>query len=225
MSIILETNGLSRRFGGLLAVDRLDLKIEEGAIWAIIGPNGAGKTTAFNLITGLIAPSAGSVYYAGRDVTGAPMHSLVQAGIVRTFQNIRLFPLMTALENVVTGAHARLSSHPVGAIYDAHHGLTNAVFMPYVLAFNRAAVEDKLARAGAYLGLKNPTGAGFLDWTLALREELKIPHTADALGVGVDKLDRLSAMAAEDPSCGGNPVPVDAAALKRLYERSLAGTV
>jgi len=116
LSVILETNGLSRRFGGLLAVDRLDLKIEEGAIWAIIGPNGAGKTTAFNLITGLIAPSAGTVHYRGKDVTGQPMHSLVQAGIVRTFQNIRLFPLMTALENVVTGAHARLSTHPVGAI-------------------------------------------------------------------------------------------------------------
>ena len=116
MSVILETNGLSRRFGGLLAVDRLDLKIEEGAIWAIIGPNGAGKTTAFNLITGLFAPSAGSVHYAGRDVTGEPMHSLVQAGIVRTFQNIRLFPLMTALENVVTGAHARLNSHPISTI-------------------------------------------------------------------------------------------------------------
>jgi len=116
LSVLLETSGLSRRFGGLLAVDRLDLKIEEGAIWAIIGPNGAGKTTAFNLITGLLAPSAGSVRYAGQDVTGQPMHSLVAAGIVRTFQNIRLFPMMTALENVVTGAHTRLYSHPFATI-------------------------------------------------------------------------------------------------------------
>lgn len=116
MTTLLETSGLTRRFGGLVAVDDLELRIEEGAIWAIIGPNGAGKTTAFNVITGLLAPSGGRVRYAGNDVTGQPVHRLVQAGIARTFQNIRLFPLMTALENVVTGAHARLSSHPFGTI-------------------------------------------------------------------------------------------------------------
>jgi branched-chain amino acid transport system ATP-binding protein len=116
VTTLLETSGLTRRFGGLVAVDDLELRIEEGAIWAIIGPNGAGKTTAFNVITGLLAPSGGRVRYAGNDVTGQPVHRLVQAGIARTFQNIRLFPLMTALENVVTGAHARLSSHPFGTI-------------------------------------------------------------------------------------------------------------
>jgi len=116
VTTLLETCGLTRRFGGLVAVDGLELRIEEGAIWAIIGPNGAGKTTAFNVITGFLAPSDGRVRYAGRDVTGQPVHRLVQAGIARTFQNIRLFPLMTALENVVTGAHARLSSHPFGTI-------------------------------------------------------------------------------------------------------------
>jgi ABC-type branched-subunit amino acid transport system ATPase component len=116
VSALLETAGLTRRFGGLVAVADLELKVEEGSIWAIIGPNGAGKTTAFNVITGFLAPSGGTVRYAGRDVTGQPAHRLVQQGIARTFQNIRLFPLMTALENVVTGAHARLNSHPFGAI-------------------------------------------------------------------------------------------------------------
>jgi branched-chain amino acid transport system ATP-binding protein len=116
VTALLETTGLTRRFGGLVAVDDLELKVEEGAIWAIIGPNGAGKTTAFNVITGFLAPSVGRVRYAGRDVTGQPVHRLVQQGIARTFQNIRLFPLMTALENVVTGAHARLNGHPFGAI-------------------------------------------------------------------------------------------------------------
>jgi branched-chain amino acid transport system ATP-binding protein len=116
VTALLETTGLTRRFGGLVAVDDLDLQIEEGSIWAIIGPNGAGKTTAFNVITGFLAPSGGMVRYAGRDVTGQPAHRLVQQGIARTFQNIRLFPLMTTLENVVTGAHARLNSHPFGAI-------------------------------------------------------------------------------------------------------------
>jgi branched-chain amino acid transport system ATP-binding protein len=116
VTALLETAGLTRRFGGLVAVDDLELKVEEGSIWAIIGPNGAGKTTAFNVITGFLAPSGGRVRYAGRDVTGQPAHRLVQQGIARTFQNIRLFPLMTALENVVTGAHVRLNSHPFGAI-------------------------------------------------------------------------------------------------------------
>jgi branched-chain amino acid transport system ATP-binding protein len=116
VAALLETSGLTRRFGGLVAVDDLELKVEEGSIWAIIGPNGAGKTTAFNVITGFLAPSGGTVRYSGRDVTGLPAHRLVQQGIARTFQNIRLFPLMTALENVVTGAHARLSSHPFEAI-------------------------------------------------------------------------------------------------------------
>jgi branched-chain amino acid transport system ATP-binding protein len=116
VTALLETTGLTRRFGGLVAVDDLELQIEEGSIWAIIGPNGAGKTTAFNVISGFLAPSGGMVRYAGRDVTGQPAHRLVQQGIARTFQNIRLFALMTTLENVVTGAHARLNSHPFGAI-------------------------------------------------------------------------------------------------------------
>ena len=118
--MLLETSGLTRRFGGLLAVDNLDMQVEEGRIWAIIGPNGAGKTTAFNLITGLLVPSAGRVRFGGQDITGRPMHNLVQAGIARTFQNIRVFPLMSALENVVTGAHARLKSHPFGSILGLH---------------------------------------------------------------------------------------------------------
>jgi branched-chain amino acid transport system ATP-binding protein len=112
MTTILETKGLTRRFGGLVAVDGLDLKVEEGAIWAIIGPNGAGKTTAFNVVTGFYRPSAGSVHFDGDDVTHEPVHRLVKRGIARTFQNIRLFPFMTALENVATGAHSRLSSRP-----------------------------------------------------------------------------------------------------------------
>lgn len=116
MTALLQTVGLTRRFGGLVAVDDLELKVEEGSIWAIIGPNGAGKTTAFNIITGFLTPSGGTVRYSGREITGQPAHHLVQRGIARTFQNIRLFPLMTALENVVTGAHARLKSHPFGAI-------------------------------------------------------------------------------------------------------------
>jgi alcohol dehydrogenase len=114
-------------------------------------------------------------------------------------------------------------SHPVGAVYDSHHGLCNAVFMPYVLAFNRPAIEERMIRLARYLGLADASTEGVIDWVLALRKELAIPHTADAIGVKTADLDMLSAMAAEDPSCGGNPVPLDAKSLKRLYEVSLAG--
>jgi alcohol dehydrogenase class IV len=116
-------------------------------------------------------------------------------------------------------------SHPVGAIYDSHHGLTNAVFMPYVLVFNRAAIEKRIAAVARYLGLAQPTFGGFLEWVLKLRQDLQIPHTCRELGVEEKRLDELSRMAAEDPTAGGNPVALDAAKLKGLYERALAGRV
>ena len=118
MNALLEAKNLRRQFGGVIAVDGLDLSIPEGSIWGIIGPNGAGKTTVFNVVTGFLRPSAGSVRFAGDEVTGEAAHRLVKRGIARTFQNIRLFPLMTALENVVTGAHARLASQPWSSILD-----------------------------------------------------------------------------------------------------------
>ena len=116
-------------------------------------------------------------------------------------------------------------SHPVGAIYDAHHGLTNAVFMPYVLVHNRKAVEGRIAAVGRYLGLAKPGFDGFLNWVLELRKELKIPHSCRELGVEESRLDELATMAAADPTAGGNPVAVDAAAMKKLYQAAMAGIV
>ncbi len=116
-------------------------------------------------------------------------------------------------------------SHPVGAVYDTHHGLTNAVFMPYVLVFNRTAVEERLTRLAAYIGLKNPSFQAVLDWTLALREEFKMPHKLGGLGVDDKKLDLLSQMAANDPTAGGNPVPVGVPELRGLFEAALEGRV
>ncbi len=129
----------------------------------------------------------------------------------------------TAFQKGLGAIHAL--SHPVGAVYDSHHGLTNAVFMPYVLAFNRSAIEDRIVRLARYLGLDTPTFDGFLEWVLALRQELKIPHTCRDLGVEEKRLDELSTMAAQDPCAGGNPVPLDAAKLKGLYQAALAGRV
>lgn len=114
-------------------------------------------------------------------------------------------------------------SHPVGAVYDTHHGLTNAVFMPYVLAFNRKAVEDKIAALARYIGLKDTSFTGFLDWVLALRRELSVPHTLKDLGVADDRIDMLAEMATADPSAGTNPVPVGVKEHRTLLEMSFAG--
>ena len=114
-------------------------------------------------------------------------------------------------------------SHPVGAVYDTHHGLTNAVFMPYVLAFNRKAIEDKIVALARYIGLKDASFTGFLDWVLALRQELFVPHTLKDLGVADDRIDMLAEMATADPSAGTNPIPVGVKEHRTLLEMTFAG--
>ena len=128
----------------------------------------------------------------------------------------------TAFQKALGAMHAM--SHPVGALYDTHHGLTNAVFMPYVLVFNRKAIEDKIKRLAAYIGLK-PSFKAFLDFVLELRAEIGIPHTLAGLGVGDDKVDLIVKMAPKDPTAGGNPIPLDARAARTLFKRALEGRV
>ena len=114
-------------------------------------------------------------------------------------------------------------SHPIGALYDTHHGLTNAVVMPYVLAFNRPAIEDKMARLARYIGLADASFTGALDWVMTLREEIGIPHTLAEIGVDDARIDRLAALATEDPNVASNPVPLDDAAHRTLLLASLEG--
>jgi branched-chain amino acid transport system ATP-binding protein len=102
---LLEVDNVSRRFGGILALDELSLTVEEGEIAGLIGPNGAGKTTAFNVITRLYKPHGGAVRYDGTDLLRQPAHRIVRLGIARTFQNLQLAAHMTVLENVLVGAH------------------------------------------------------------------------------------------------------------------------
>ena len=104
---ILETVGVSKVFGGLVAVDGVDFAIPERSIVSIIGPNGAGKTTFFNMLTGLYRPSTGAIAYQGKNITRARPDQIVEMGVARTFQNIRLFATMTAVENVLVGLHSR----------------------------------------------------------------------------------------------------------------------
>jgi branched-chain amino acid transport system ATP-binding protein len=106
---ILEARGATRAFGGLMAVDNVDLQIETGKITAIIGPNGAGKTTLFNLITGVFQVTSGEVIFQGKVINRLPASKRARLGIVRTFQHVHLFGNMTALENVMTGRHVRSS--------------------------------------------------------------------------------------------------------------------
>jgi branched-chain amino acid transport system ATP-binding protein len=110
MAPILKLDGLTRRFGGVTAVDRLSLSVAEGELVSIIGPNGAGKTTMFNLVTGLDKPDAGTVTFAGRDITGLPAEQLAALGFARTFQHGRVFGNLSVLDNVLVGAHTRLKA-------------------------------------------------------------------------------------------------------------------
>jgi branched-chain amino acid transport system ATP-binding protein len=113
---LLSATGVTKIFGGLTAVNEVDFRIPRGAIVSLIGPNGAGKTTFFNMLTGVYKPSGGQIVFDGEDVTGKPPHAITERGIGRTFQNIRLFGNMTAMENVLVGMHARLRGGIVGSI-------------------------------------------------------------------------------------------------------------
>jgi alcohol dehydrogenase class IV len=126
----------------------------------------------------------------------------------------------TAFQKALGAIHAL--SHPVGSIHNTHHGMTNAVFMPYVLLFNRPAIEDKLARVAAYLGISGGF-SGFVDYTLKLREDLGVPHTLEGLGVANPDVARMAKMSPLDPTAGGNPLPLDEAAAAQLFEQAISG--
>lgn len=128
----------------------------------------------------------------------------------------------TAFQKGLGAIHAL--SHPVGALYDTHHGLTNAVFMPYVLAFNRPAVEPRLARVAAYLGL-DPDLDAFLGWILELRAQIGIPNDLTGLGVDDSRLDEIAAKAIADPTAGGNPIVLTVEAARAVFEAARTGSL
>jgi branched-chain amino acid transport system ATP-binding protein len=113
---LLVARGVSKRFGGLVAVNGVDFTIDERAIVSLIGPNGAGKTTFFNMIAGLYTPTSGQISFRGANITARKPHTITQLGIARTFQNIRLFGTMSALDNVLVGMHSRLKSNAFDAV-------------------------------------------------------------------------------------------------------------
>ena len=144
--VLLSATGVRKEFGGLVAVNDVDFTVPRSTIVSLIGPNGAGKTTFFNMLTGVYKPTAGAIVFDGTDVTGKPPHAVTHAGIGRTFQNIRLFKEMTALENVLVGMHGHLK----GGILPQHlrHAAASS-------ARRRGAVERAQRAAGAL----RPAGA------------------------------------------------------------------
>ena len=139
MTPLLETRGLSKTFGGLKAVQEVCLRVEANRIVSVIGPNGAGKTTFFNCLSGIYRPDGGAILLEGRDITGRPPHQVCKLGMARTFQNIRLFPEMSVLENVLVAQFQHRSISP----------------LPLLLRSNRFCDQEKLSREEAL---------GFLDF-------------------------------------------------------------
>jgi len=129
----------------------------------------------------------------------------------------------TAFQKGLGGMHAL--AHPIGALYDTHHGATNGVLMPYVLAFNKRAIEERIGRLAAYLDLPSHSFSGFLDWVLALRAEIAIPHSLDGLKPGIERFDEIAQMAEKDPSAGGNPILFDAPAARTVLDQAHRGTL
>ena len=142
MSAILEVRGLSKHFGGLKAVDGVSFQVEGGSVVGLIGPNGAGKTTTFNLITGNHAADQGAIRFEGRSIAGLRPHRIVSLGIARTFQNIRLFPQLTAVENVLSGRHCR-----------THAGLLRAMLRSFGQVEEEREAVERAGRELEFVGL------------------------------------------------------------------------
>ena len=126
----------------------------------------------------------------------------------------------TAFQKGLGAMHAL--SHPIGALQNTHHGMTNAVFMPYILVFNRTAIEARIARLAAYCGMA-PSFDAYLDAVLALRRDVGVPHTLKAFGVTLDRIDLMADMAIVDPTAGGNPIPLTKEVALRLYHQAFDG--
>ncbi|MCX7646646.1 MAG: ABC transporter ATP-binding protein [Rhodobacteraceae bacterium] len=180
---LLEIDGLTMRFGGLMAVDGLSFRVEHGAIHGLIGPNGAGKTTTFNLISGFYRPTGGAVRLRGEAITGLPMFEVARRGVVRTFQHATLFAEMTVLENALVGTHMRFRP----SIFAALAGLD---------AGDRRAARARAEEALDFFGLLG----------LAQTRAADLPHGHQrALGMAVALAAGPDVMLLDEPFTGMNP--------------------
>ena len=194
---LLQTVLLRKEFGGLVAVDDVDFTVPEGSIVSLIGPNGAGKTTFFNVLTGLYAPDSGTFELGGKPYRPSAVHEVAKAGIARTFQNIRLFSDMTALENVMVGRHVR-----------THSGLVGAVFRTKGFKIEEAAIAARARELLEYVGI-----AGFAEYkarTLSYGDQRRL-EVARALATD-PKL-----IALDEPAAGMNST--EKVTLRALIDR------
>jgi branched-chain amino acid transport system ATP-binding protein len=182
---ILVSKKVTKRFGGLEAVSKVDLEIKEHAIYSIIGPNGAGKTTFFNCVTGFYTPEEGEILFNGRNITGLSTDRVTRLGISRTYQNIRLFKNMTVVENILVGMHPHLKSGLLGSIFHD----------PRTMREEKAAVEEAI-RLLAYINLK---GKGdLLAKNLPYGEQRR-------LEIGRALASKPALLLLDEPTAGMNP--------------------
>ncbi len=200
---LLRAEGVGRRFGGVQALSGVSFTIRRGEVYGLIGPNGAGKTTLFNLLTGIYLPDAGGFDFDGRPLAGLKPHQVAAAGIARTFQNIRLFANLSALENVMIGRHARTSA-----------GVLGAVLRDRATRAEEAAIERRALELLDYVGIaaRANDAAGSLPYGDQRRLEI-----ARALATE----PRLLAL--DEPAAGMNAS--ETAALRKLIERIRADGV
>ncbi len=188
-TIILDARGVTKRFGGLTAISGVDLQIRRETIASLIGPNGAGKTTFFNCVTGFHTPEEGTIVFQGKPITGLRPDQIVQAGISRTYQNIRLFGAMTVLENLLVGMHPHLKASPLDA----------------VLHDSRTRHEERQALADAYRLLEFMGLAGYGDVLAA-----NLPYGSQRrLEIGRALASQPKLLLLDEPTAGMNPLETE----------------
>jgi branched-chain amino acid transport system ATP-binding protein len=195
--VILKVSGVSKRFGGLQALSDVGITIRQGQVYGLIGPNGAGKTTFFNVITGLYTPDSGSFELGGVPYQPEAVHQVAKAGIARTFQNIRLFAEMTALENVMVGRHVRTGS-----------GLIGAVFRTKSFKSEEQQIADRARELLAYVGIEKY--ADFKARTLSYGDQRRL-EIARALATDPQLI------ALDEPAAGMNAT--EKVVLRELIDR------
>lgn len=195
--LLLVANKLSKRFGGLQALSDVSFAIKKGDIYGLIGPNGAGKTTLFNVMTGLYIPETGTCNFMGREFTRLKPHQIAQAGMARTFQNIRLFGALSALENVMIGRHAR-----------THAGVFGAVLRDRRTRAEETAIQDRAQELLEYVGI--PERANHMASALPYGDQRRL-EIARALAT------EPSLLALDEPAAGMNAS--ETVVLRRLIEK------
>ena len=197
MSQLIEASGIGKRFGGVQALSGVSFGINDGEIYGLIGPNGAGKTTLFNVLTGIYSPDEGRFSFRGRDITGLKSHEIAATGVARTFQNIRLFANLSALENVMIGRHVRTRTGVLGAVLRNRRTLDE-----------EAAIEKRALELLDYVGIaaRANDASGSLPYGDQRRLEIARALATDP-----------ALLALDEPAAGMNAS--ETVALRKLLER------